>query len=382
MLKNQEQVEIWTGNIAVAEAAIACRPEVVAAYPITPSTPIIQHISDAYNSGRLPGEFIAVESEHAAMSGSMGASVAGARAFTATSSQGLLYMMEMVYWAGYGRLPMTMALVNRALAPGWSIWVDHQDMYSMRDAGWLQLVAKNNQEAHDLVPQSYRLSENHEIYMPSAVNLDGFVLSHVAGQVHPLTARQIDDFLPEFEPMFSMDPADPISFGSLTLPEDYKLLRQDLVDSMERAKSHFRTITQEFTDLTGRDWGDLVEVYGPESADVGIIAMGTMAEEVEEAVDLLNRKGGRTYGSIRIRIFRPFPTEEIIQLSKNYDHLIVLDRGFSFGSTPPLRTEIRSALYEGNCSIPVSGTIIGFGGSDVSYKEIMTTVEQLLEEEA
>ncbi|MHA2502189.1 MAG: pyruvate ferredoxin oxidoreductase, partial [Candidatus Kariarchaeaceae archaeon] len=312
MLKNLEEVEIWTGNIAVAEAAIRCGPEIVAAYPITPSTPIIQHLSDAISEGRLRGDFIAVESEHAAMSGAVGASVAGARTFTATASQGLLYMMEMIYWAGYGRLPMSMCLVNRALAPGWSIWVDHQDMYSMRDAGWLQWVAKNNQEAHDLVVHSFRVSEHHDVYMPSAVNIDGFVLSHVAGQVEPLSARVIEDFLPKFEPMFVMDPQDPISFGALTLPNDYRLMRQDLLDSMERAKDHFTKASAEFADLTGRDWGDLVEVYGPEHADVCIISMGTMAEEVEEAVDLLNAQGGKSYGAIRIRAFRPFPIERIM----------------------------------------------------------------------
>ncbi|KKL82593.1 hypothetical protein LCGC14_1983230, partial [marine sediment metagenome] len=148
----------------------------------------------AYSSGRIPGEFIAVESEHAAMAGCVGASAAGSRTFTATASQGLLYMMEMVYFAGMGRLPMTMTVVNRALYGGWSIWVDHQDLYSMRDTGWIQVAAKNNQEAHDLIPQMFKLSENHDVYLPAAVNIDGFTLSHVAGQVEPLQSRMIDDF--------------------------------------------------------------------------------------------------------------------------------------------------------------------------------------------
>ncbi|MHA2099942.1 MAG: pyruvate ferredoxin oxidoreductase, partial [Candidatus Kariarchaeaceae archaeon] len=223
-MMDPKEVEIWTGNQAVAEAVIRCKPEIVAAYPITPSTPIIEFISDAYDSGRIPGEFIAVESEHSAMAGAIGASASGSRTFTATASQGLLYMMEMVYFAGMGRLPMTMTLVNRALYGGWSIWVDHQDLYSMRDTGWIQVAAKNNQEAHDFIPQMFKLSENHDVYLPAAVNIDGFTLSHVAGQVEPLQVNMIDDFLPPFEPMFVLDPADPVSYGALTLPDDYRAL--------------------------------------------------------------------------------------------------------------------------------------------------------------
>jgi pyruvate/2-oxoacid:ferredoxin oxidoreductase alpha subunit len=315
------------------------------------------------------------------MSGAVGASVAGARTFTATASQGLLYMMEMVYWAGYGRLPMTMTLVNRALAPGWSIWVDHQDMYSMRDTGWLQWVGKNNQESHDLVVHSFRVSENHDVYLPSAVNIDGFVLSHVAGQVEPLTQRFVDDFLPEFDPMFKMDPQDPIAFGALTLPREYELLRQDLIDSMDRAKIQFLKAASEFTDATGRDWGGLVEVYGPEQADVAIISMGTMAEEVEEAIDILNRESGPTYGGIRIRSFRPFPSEEILSLAQNYDQIIVFDRGFSFGSFPPLFGEVRSVLYDLKDKKRLSSRVIGFGGADVSFKQIMKTIKEIVDEE-
>ena len=376
-----EKVQIWTGNQAVAEAAILARPEVVAAYPITPSTPIIQRLSDAINSGELKGQFIAVESEHAAMSGSIGASVTGARAFTATSAHGLLYMMEMIYWAGLGRLPMTMALVNRALAPGWSIWVDHADLYSMRDAGWIQLVAKNNQEAYDLIIQSFKISEDHGVYLPSAVNLDGFVLSHVAGQVEELSQKFVDDFLPPFDPIFTMNPKNPVSFGSLTLPDDYKLLRQDLVDSMERAKTKIKAVTSEFAELSGRNWGQMIETYGPSDADVGIIAMGTLAEEVEEAVDTLNSKNSGTYGSLRVRAFRPFPIEDILDASKHYDKLIVLDRGFSFGSTPPLFTEVRNALYEKDKRIPIQSCVIGFGGADVNYREIVDLVLDIQKKE-
>lgn len=379
MMDLTKEIEIWTGNQAVAEAVIRCKPEIVAAYPITPSTPIIEFLSDAYSSGRIPGEFIAVESEHAAMAGAVGASAAGSRTFTATASQGLLYMMEMVYFAGMGRLPMSMTVVNRALYGGWSIWVDHQDLYSMRDTGWIQLAAKNNQEAHDLMPQSFRVSENHDVYLPSAVNIDGFTLSHVAGQVEPLDPRKVDDFLPPFEPMFKLDPDDPVSYGALTLPDDYRALREDLLDSMERAKGIFKKNCAEFTDLTGRDWGGLVEVYGPPDAEVGIIAMGTMAEEVEEAVDYLNEKGGN-FGATRIRAFRPFPAEDIVEAASRYDKIIVIDRGYSFGSTSPLVTEVRNTLYQAKSNVPVYSEIIGVGGAEVSYRDIAKAVTITLED--
>lgn len=376
------KVEIWTGNQAVAEAAIVSRPEVIAAYPITPSTPIIQRLSDAVGNGELAGEFIAVESEHAAMSGVVGGSVAGARAFTATASQGLLYMMEMIYWAGYGRLPMTIALVNRALAPGWSIWVDHQDMYSMRDAGWMQLIAKNNQEAHDLIPQSFKISENHDVYMPSAVNIDGFVLSHVAAQVEPLSQKFVDDFLPPFNPIIKMDPANPVSFGSLTLADDYALLRKDLSESMERAKKVIYKVTEEFAELTGRDWGRLVAYYGPESADVAVIAVGSMAEEAEEAVDILNNmKTGTTFGVLRIRSLRPFPQVEIVKATEKYDKFIIFDRAFSFGSDTPLTLEIRNALLKGHKDIPILSKSIGFGGADVSFRQLVREIQEILVED-
>jgi pyruvate ferredoxin oxidoreductase alpha subunit len=375
-----EKVEIWTGNHAIANAAKLCRPKVIAAYPITPSTEIIEAISSAIETGELDADFIPVESEHAAMAGVMGASAAGARTFTATSSQGLLYMAEMIYWVGYGRLPVVIGLVNRALAPGWSIWVDHQDAYSMRDAGWLQVFAKNNQEAYDLTIQAYKIAENHDVYMPMAINLDGFVLSHVAGQVEQVSQEFVDNFLPAFEPLFKLDPKDPISFGALTLPGDYMKLRLDLQESAIRAKTVMRNVFKEWTEKTGRDWGGLIEYYGPETADIAIIAMGTMAEEAEEAVDLMNLNG-MNVGVMRIRSFRPFPDEEFVGISKKYGKLLVLDRGFSFGSDPPLAVEVRNALYKAKETVPIVSKIFGFGGADVTFNQIADLTEKVLKEE-
>jgi 2-oxoisovalerate ferredoxin oxidoreductase alpha subunit len=189
----------------------------------------------------------------------------------------------------------------------------------------------------------------------------------------------IDDFLPPFEPMFVLDPADPVSYGALTLPDDYRALREDLVDSMERAKPLFKKITSEFSDTFGRNWGELVEIYGPEDAEIGVIAMGTLAEEVEETVDYLNEKGGN-FGATRIRMFRPFPKEEIIEAASRYDKIIVIDRGYSFGSTPPLVTEVRNTLYQAKSDTRVYSEIIGVGGAEVSYRDIAKAITKTLEE--
>lgn len=376
-----KRMQIWTGNDAVANGVRLSRPDVIAAYPITPSTTIIKTISNWVNRGELDAEYIAVESEHSSMAGCIGASAAGARTFTATSSQGLLFMMEMVYIAGYSRLPLTMTVVNRALYGGWNIWIDHQDLYSMRDAGWIQLAAKNNQEAHDMIPLSYRVSEHHDVYSPSAVNIDGFILSHVSAQVDPLPQKLVDDFLPPFEPMFALDPKDPISFGSLTLPDEYNKLRKDHYESMDRARGHLRKRSEELSDLTGRFWGGLVEIYGETHADVGIISMGTIAEETEEAVDLLNTMGIGSFGATRIRSFRPFPYEEIQEAAKRYGQILVIDRGYSMGSDSPLVGEVRNFLYKIGSDIPVISMVLGVGGAEVPFTLIAKNVQEAMKEE-
>ena len=379
--QKQKRIEIWTGNQAISEAVAVCRPEVISAYPITPSTPIIQDLSDFVQSGKIDGQYIGVESEHAAMSGCVGASAAGARTFTATASQGLLYMMEMVYIAGFTRLPMTMTVVNRSLFGGWNIWLDHQDLYSMRDSGWIQLVAKNNQEAHDMIPQSFKVSEDHSVYVPSAVNIDGFVLSHVAGQVQPLEQRMVYDFLPAFEPYFKLDPESPESFGALTMPDEYTRLRIEHNDALNRSRAKLNQVMAEFSEITGRDWGKLVEIYGPDHANVGIISMGTIAEEAEEAIDLLNSKGIGSFGGTRIRSFRPFPVDEIIDAGKRYDKIIVIDRAFSFGSDSPLVTEVRNVLYKVKSDTPVVSLVMGIGGSETPYTSIVANIEKKMKED-
>ncbi len=303
--KKERNFEMLTGNDAIAQGVIMSRPDVIAAYPITPATAIVERLNRAVSAGELDAEFIDVESEHSAMAAVIGASVSGGRAFTATAAHGLMYMAENVFWAGYGRLPIVMAVVNRALAPGWTIWVDHQDTMAMRDAGWGQIYVKNNQEAYDSVIQAFKIAENQDVYFPFMVCLDGFVLSHVAAKVELLSQEEVDGFLPPFDPLVAMHPSEPFAFGTLTAPNEYIELRTNLQLAMHAAKKIIKDVNDEWTRLTGRDHGGLVEHSGEPDGDLCIVAMSTLAEEAEVAAQELTRKGIRT-GVARVRVFRPF----------------------------------------------------------------------------
>lgn len=378
--QSTREIKMLTGNEAVAEAVILSRPDVIAAYPITPSSPIVQRLNSAVELGELDTEFIAVESEHSAMGGTMGASVAGGRAFTATASQGLLYMAENVVWAGYGRFPMVAAIVNRALAPGWTIWVDHQDSMMLRDAGWGQLYVKNNQEAFDTIIQAFKIAEHHDVYIPFMVCLDGFVLSHTASKVEMLTQQEVDSFLPPFDPITKLDPENPVSFGSLTPPEQYMALRKHLHNSFMRAKDIIKQVNKEFAEMFGRDYGGLIETYGASEPKVGIITMATIAEESEVAADMLTQEGIPTQ-VIRIRSFRPFPAEELAKVTKDLEHAIVIDRAVSFGNNGQLYIETAQTFFEHKIQADLTGLIMGLGGKDVRYEDVVRRVKKVLKGE-
>ncbi len=373
-----KSVELLTGNEAVSEAVLRARPDVIAVYPITPSTHIAEMLAQAVEAGKIDAEFVKVESEHSAMATCMGVVAAGGRTFTATAAQGLMYMAENVFWAGYGRLPMVAAVVNRALAPGWSIWVDHQDTMAMRDSGWGQIYAKNNQEAFDSVLQAYKIAENHDVYFPFMVTLDGFVLSHTASEVELLTQEEVDEFLPPFEPMFKLHPSNPMSYGAISLPDEYIALREDLMKSMERAKKVIQDVNDEFAKKFGRDWGGLIEVTGEEDAEVGIVTMSTIAEESEVAAEMLTKEGIPT-SVTRVRVFRPFPKEVLVEQLKKYDKIVIIDRSMSFGHAGPLYLETSSAMRElGAIDTKIYPTVMGLGGQDVSYKDIIQRVKSLI----
>jgi pyruvate ferredoxin oxidoreductase alpha subunit len=348
-----------TGNQAAAFAVKESNVEVVAAYPITPQTEVVETIASFVETKKMDASYIRVESEHSAMAACIGASSTGARVFTATSSHGLLYMHEMLHWAAGARLPIVMANMNRAVGPAWNIWAEHSDSLSQRDTGWMQFYASTVQEVYDTVLMSYRLAE--KVYLPAMVCLDGFILSHA---IQPLDITAPGDFIPPIDLPHAIDTKDPMSYGNLTGPNDYFKFRRAIHDAMKQADKECRSVEKEFGKRFGRKYGPVME-YGTEDADTVIVGMGTMAREAEVAVDLL-RKEGMKVGSIRVRQFRPFP-----RLDLEGKKVIVLDRDCSFGAGGILAQEVRS-----HNDVPVYNVIAGLGGQDVRYETIAGLVRK------
>lgn len=378
MIQKEEARGKWdiiTGNHAVAHAARLARVKVVPAYPITPQTTIVEYIADFIARGEMDAEYIRVESEHSAMAAAIGAAAVGVRTFTATASQGLLLMHEVLHWAVGARLPIGMAVVNRAVGPPWSIHVDHQDAISQRDTGWMIMFVSSNQEALDSVLMMYKVAEDDRVLLPFMVCLDGFVLSHTYQPVHIPDQEDVDAFLPEYKPKhWIMDPGDPITYGNLVMPDqDYMEMRWSIHKSMIEAKSVIKEVSAEFRDRFGRFHGDLVWEYRADDADAVIVTTGTLASEAEEAVDVLREKG-ENVGLLKIRSYRPFPTEDVVRVADGRKLLVVIDRSISFGQGGPLATDVRSALFTYGVDTPVVGFVTGLGGRDITYEDIAKMV--------
>ncbi|MHA1973406.1 MAG: transketolase C-terminal domain-containing protein [Candidatus Hodarchaeales archaeon] len=376
-LENKD-VKLLTGNEAVATAVKLARPQVIAAYPITPQTKIVETLSVMVASGELDAEFIAVESEHSAMGAAIGASLGGVRTFTATSSHGLLYMGELVWWAGMTRIPIVMPVVNRSLNP-WNIWPDHQDSMAFRDAGWIQFYAKNNQEVLDLTLCAFKIAEHHKVWMPVMICLDGFILSHTSAQVSIPKQEEVDDFIPSFEPLAMLDTSKPFAHGSLTDSEGIWEQRMSLIDGFHNASVIIPKVLQEFTEKFGRLGNYVIEVTGNiNDADIAIIAIGTLGEEAEASIDVLEKKGIKAIVA-RIRVFRPFPKKELIEILKKVKKVLVIDRSVSFGNAGQLAIEIQAELFANKLNIEFYQKIMGLGGMDVTYVEIAEEVEKVMD---
>lgn len=372
----QETVLI-TGNQAVAQAVVRCKPKVVPAYPITPQTAIIEAIINMVDSGEFNTELILLESEHSVMGAAIGSSLAGARTFTATASHGLLYMAELVYWAGMTRVPLVMANVNRSLNP-WNIWADHSDAMVMRDAGWVQFYAKNNQEVLDLTIQAFRVAENHKIYMPTMVCLDAFILSHTSGLVQLPKHEIVEEFVGEFKPLAKLDTDDPFAHGSLTGSAELVKLRESIIDCMNNARKLIPGISKEYGEKFGRYYGDFLEITGDlDEARVAVISMGTLGEETEMAVKELEKEGIKAAG-VRVRCFRPFPKKELVEALSKVEKVIILDRSVSFGNEGQVAIETKAALYDAGVKIELHALIRGIGGVDVNFRDIMNEIKKVL----
>jgi len=354
--------KIATGNKAVAEAVKQVKPDVVAAYPITPQTEIVEQIAEFVASGELKGRYIPVESEHSAMAACIGASITGARTFTATSSHGLLYMHEMTNWAAGARLPVVMANVNRSLGPGWNIWAEHTDALQERDTGWLQVYVSTVQEAYDATLMAFRIAEHNDVLLPVMVNLDGFLLSHI---MQPLDTVEPGDFLPPLHLPHAIDVKSPRGYGGLTGPDQHFKMRWDMERSMRDSVSVIEETELEFAKRFGRQYG-FTENYRCGDADVIVVAMGTLGKEAEVAIDLLRREGIKA-GSLRIRWLRPFPDLDLLKGKE----VVVIDRDYSFGRGGILATEIMAQTKEAVASI-----IAGIGGQEVTYEDVADFVRK------
>jgi pyruvate ferredoxin oxidoreductase alpha subunit len=362
------------GSRAVAEAVAMCRPEVICAYPITPQTHIVEALGAMVKKGDLTAEFLNVESEFAAMSVAIGASAAGARAYTATASQGLLYMSEAVYNAAGLGLPIVMTVANRAIGAPLNIWNDHSDSMSQRDAGWLQLFAESSQEALDLHIQAFRIAE--ELSIPVMVCMDGFLLTHASERADIPEPGQVDAFLPPYEPRQVLDPADPVSIGAMVGPEAFTEVRYLAFERMRQSLGVIEATAADFAARFGRDSGGLVRPYRTEDVDIVVVALGSVLGTVKDTVDELRGEGMRV-GVLGITTYRPFPADAIRKaLGVTPRHLVVLERALAPGTGGIVTADIRMALNPER----LSTVIAGLGGRAVtkkSLRDLLTRAEEL-----
>ncbi|NYT17046.1 MAG: pyruvate ferredoxin oxidoreductase [Methanomicrobiales archaeon] len=365
-------LEIMEGSHAVAQSVGLCRPEVIAAYPITPQTHIVEALAEMVADCTIDAEYITVESEFSALSACLGASAAGSRVYSATTSQGLALMFEVCFNCAGMRLPVVMSIVNRALGAPLSIWNDHQDSISLRDSGWMQLYAEDNQEAIDLHYIAYRAAEDHRVLLPSFVCFDGFILSHTYEPVDMLSQEQVDSYLPPFKPYHRLDAADPISFGLFASPDYYMEFRYAIDQAMNQARNVLPEAGRVFSEMFGRDYSGMVEEYRLDDADCAIVAMGSICGTAKDAIDEM-RDAGKKVGLLKIRAFRPFPVKEVQKALAGVSTVAVLDKNISLGSKGAVALEIRDALY--GSQIPVLDYIIALGGRDVRKKDIAAVVD-------
>jgi len=361
--------KVIMGNHALSYGAMLSRAQVIAAYPITPQTQVVELLSEMCADGTLDAKFIKVESEHSAMAACLGASMAGARTFTATSAQGLALMHEMLHWASGGRMPVVLGDINRAMAPGWSIWTDQNDSLSQRDTGWVQFYCSSNQEVLDTVIQAYKVSE--KLMIPSMVILDAFALSHTYEVVEIPEQEKVDAYLPPFNPPYRLTPADPHAFGGLTSPDHYMELRYKLQKDMEKVPALVEETGREYEKMFGRYLG-LVDDYLCDGADLIFVTSGTAGLTARVVVDELRAQGIKA-GNLRIKLFRPFPFEQVRSILSRVPKVAVLDRNISYGHHGVFYQEVKSAMYGLPSQPAIFGFIAGLGGRDITretYKEI------------
>jgi len=374
--------EFLEGSRAVAEIIKSCKPGVISAYPITPQTHIVEDLAQMVANGELTSQFVNVESEHSAASVVLGASATGVRVYTATSSQGLFYMQEVVFNIAGMRLPVVMTCANRAISAPINIWNDQQDSISLRDAGWIQIYAEDNQEAADFHLIGYRLAEDKRVMLPVMVCMDGFILTHGMETVDIPEQDKVNKFLPNYNPLYKLDPAEPISMGLLADPDCYMETRFAIQETMKASLGYLSGISSEFNTVFGRDYKDLlVEEYQTKDADKVIVAMGSVCGTIKEVVDEQRAKGKKV-GLLRVITYRPFPYARVYEALKDVPRVAVLDKAVSLGAYAPIAVDMKAAFY-GKKKGPkvISSFVGGLGGRDITLGSIHEVFRRLTAKE-
>ncbi len=377
---------ILTGNQAAAEAARLCRVQVVAAYPITPQSSVVETLSKFIEQEKLDAEFVTVESEHSALSVCIAASTVGARVFTATSANGLAYMCEQIHWAAGSRLPIVMGCANRAMAAPWSVLNDQQDSMSQRDTGWIQFYCRNNQEILDTFIQAFRIAET--VHVPVMVCYDGYILSHTVMPVEVPSQAQVDAFLPPYEPHTLLDPAQPRNINPVTLADPrpdgngmlchgYMELRYLHQEALLNAPETIEETDRAFEAAFGRRWGGLYWAYQLEDAEIVLLAAGSLASEATAAVDEL-RSEGVPAGVLGLRAYRPFPKAALVSALENARLVTVFDKSLSYGNEGPICGDLKAALYDSGHRPAVHGYIASLGGRDVKARQLAEAARESL----
>ena len=374
-MSTQDKAMLLTGNQAVAWGARLARPKVVPVYPITPQTPVLEQLTEFAAEGTFDAEIITPESEHSVMSACIPASLVGTRVFTATASQGLLLMHELLHYASGARAPIVMVNVNRTVASPWAFWPDQTDSLSQRDTGWIQYYVESAQEALDSVLQAFRVAE--QLLLPTMVNLDAFYVSHALEPVQVPAQELVDAYLPPFNPPHRFDTDKVESWGNVATQDMYYRHRQGLSEAMARVPELAAQADQEWAQLTGRSFG-VIERYRCDGARTAIVTMGSMCGTVRDAVDLM-RDAGLALGLVKVRLFRPLPVAALREALLDFDDVIVLDRNYSPGHGGVLHQELRAALYGSARAPRIHGLLAGVGGVNVSPSKVVTFVQQALQ---
>ena len=366
-----------SGNEAVAEALRQINPDVFPAFPITPSTEIPQYFASFVANGKVDTEFIPVESEHSSMSAAIGASAAGARALTATSSCGLAFMWEELYIAASNRLPLALALVNRALSGPININCDHSDSMGARDSGWIQIYAENNQEAYDNMVQAFRISEHKDVKLPIMICQEGFITSHAVENIELLEDEEVRSFVGEYEPEnYLLNPDCPMAVGPYSVTDYYMEAKRNQAEGMRHVEQVVLDTAKEFAELSGREYG-LFEAYRLEDAERAVVMIGSAAGTTKDAIDRLREKGEKV-GLLKIRLYRPFPADAIAEALKNVKAVAVMDRAEGYSNHGgPLGADVMAALFRARSTALATNIIYGLGGRDVRVEDMEQVFEDL-----